>query len=139
MKKSLPRPKSLSEADVKKAALSFPGIFEKPSHGRPAYFIGKKFFTRVRLEDQSVVMGVASIEERDMLLELDPGTYFITEHYRNYPVLLVRLSQITGAELHTMLERRFRAIAPKKLLAELQDSKTPVAMAAAKAPVKRKR
>jgi len=116
MKKSLARPKSLSEADVKKAALSFPGIIEKPSHGRPAYFVGKKFFTRVRLEDQSVVMGVASIEERDMLLELDPETYFITEHYRNYPVLLVRLSHITAVELRTMLDRRFRAIVPKKLI-----------------------
>jgi hypothetical protein len=62
-------------------------------------------------------MGVeGGMEQRDMMLELDPGTYFITDHYRDYPMLLVRLSHITKEELHTMLDRRFRAIAPKKLL-----------------------
>jgi hypothetical protein len=62
-------------------------------------------------------MGVeGGMEQRDMMLELDPGTYFITDHYRDYPMLLVRLSHITKEELRTMLDRRFRAIAPKKLL-----------------------
>lgn len=132
-----PHAKSLTEADVKKAALAFPGIIEKPSHGRPAYFIGKKFFTRVRLEDQSVVLGVADIAQRDMMLELDPQTYFITEHYRNYPVLLVRLSHITYAELRTMLDRRFRMLAPKKLLALLPDGINSL-NSAVKAPIKHK-
>ncbi len=121
MKKTTARPKELTEADVKRAALAFPCVIEKPSHGRPAYFVGKKFLTRVRLEDRSLVLGVASIEQRDMMLELDPQTYFITEHYRNYPVVLVRLSHITGAELRSLLERRFRTLAPKKVLALLPD------------------
>ena len=109
----------VTKAQVKQIALSFPGAVEKPSHGRPAYFIHKTFFTRLRPEDNSVVMRVGSIEQRDMMLELDPQTYFITDHYKDWPVILVRIAEITPTELKTMLERRWRQIAPKKLLREV--------------------
>ncbi|MDE3116690.1 MAG: MmcQ/YjbR family DNA-binding protein [Pseudomonadota bacterium] len=109
----------VTKAQVKQVALSFAGAVEKPSHGRPAYFVHKTFFTRLRPEDNSVVMRVGSIEQRDMMLELDPQTYFITDHYRDWPVILVRIAQITPTELKTMLERRWRQIAPKKLLREV--------------------
>ncbi|MBV9540387.1 MAG: hypothetical protein JO167_03900, partial [Alphaproteobacteria bacterium] len=72
---------------------------------------------------------VDSIDERDSLLEMDPKTYFITDHYKNYPSVLVRISRITQQMLHKMLERRWRAIAPKKLLKAVDD-----AAAAATAP-----
>jgi len=108
----------VTKAQVKQVAMSFPGAVEKPSHGRPAYFIEKKFFTRLREQDASIVMRVGSIEQRDMMLELDPETYFITDHYRDWSVILVRIAKITPTELKTMLERRWREIAPKKLLRE---------------------
>lgn len=123
----------VTKAQVKQIALSFPGAVEKPSHGRPAYFIHKTFFTRLRAEDASVVMRVDSIEQRDMMLELDPETYFITDHYKDWPVILVRIAQITPTELKTMLERRWRAIVPKKLLREAAGDAAP-----AKKPVKKK-
>jgi hypothetical protein len=59
---------------------------------------------------------VDSIDERDMLLEADPKTFFITDHYRNYPSVLAYASAIDAKTLHGMLERRWRKIAPKRLL-----------------------
>jgi hypothetical protein len=106
----------VSEAIVRKVALSFPLANERPSNGKPSYFIAKKFFTRLRSEDQSIVWIVGSIDERDNLIELDPKTYFITEHYRDYPCVLVRIKRINEAMLRKMLERRWRAIAPKKVI-----------------------
>lgn len=106
----------ITEAIVRKVALSFPQASEKPSYGKPAFFIAKKFFTRLRSEDDSIVWIVGSIDERDNLIELDPNTYFITEHYRDYPSVLVRIKRINEAMLRKMLERRWRAIAPKKML-----------------------
>lgn len=114
MKMAASKRKGVTAADVKTLALSFPEAHEKPSYGRPAFFIAKKFFTRVRSEDASLVMAVEGMETREMLLELDPETYFITDHYKDWPFILVRLSHITKGELCTMLERRFRKIAPKK-------------------------
>jgi hypothetical protein len=114
----------ITEAVLRKVALSFPQASEKPSYGKPAFFIAKKFFTRLRSEDDSIVWIVGSIDERDNLIELDPKTYFITEHYRDYPSVLVRIKRINEAMLRKMLERRWRAIAPKKLIKEIDDEKS---------------
>lgn len=110
---------AISKAQFRKIALSFPEANEKPSYGKPAFFIAKKFFTRLRDEDDSIVWIVGSMDERDHLLEIDPKTYFITEHYRDYPSVLVRTARINEMMLKKMLERRWRAVAPKKLLKEL--------------------
>ena len=109
----------VTESVIRKVALSFPLACEKPSYGKPSFFIAKKFFTRLRSEDDSIVWIVGSIDERDNLIELDPKTYFITEHYRDYPSVLVRIKRINEAMLRKMLERRWRAIAPKKLIKDL--------------------
>jgi hypothetical protein len=114
----------ITEAIVRKVALSFPQASEKSSYGKPAFFIAKKFFTRLRSEDDSIVWIVGSIDERDNLIELDPKMYFITEHYRDYPSVLVRIKRINEAMLRKMLERRWRAIAPKKLIKEIEDAKS---------------
>jgi len=124
---------AVSKAQVAKIALSFPGALEKSSYGRPAFFIEKKFFTRVRDEDNSVVMIVADMQARDMMLELDPDTYFITDHYRDYPSVLVRLSKITPSELKTMLQRRWERIAPKKMVRAQISSSAAVAGEVARA------
>ena len=48
-------------------------------------------------------------EEREQLLEEAPDTYYLTEHHRLYPVVLVRLSRIGPDALHDLLSasRRF--------------------------------
>jgi len=106
----------ITKADLRNVALSFPGAIETTSYGQPAFKVEKKFFTRLRSEDESLVWIVDSIDERDSLLEMDPKTYFITDHYKNYPSVLVRISRIDKTMLRRMLERRWRAAAPKKLL-----------------------
>ena len=106
---------SVTRAQYKKIALSFPGGNEKPSYGKPSFFIDKKFFTRWRDEENSIVLVVDSIDERDMLLEADPKTFFITEHYRNYPSVLAYAAKLDTRTLRGMLDRRWQKIAPKKL------------------------
>ena len=126
----------VSKAQFEKIALSFPGALEKPSYGKPAIFIEKKFFTRLLDEDDSIVLIVGSIDERDMMIEADPKTFFITAHYKDYPSVLARLARIDAVLLRAMLERRWRAIAPRKLVKEIEGGAAP---ALAKKPAKRKR
>ncbi|HEX3810374.1 MAG TPA: hypothetical protein VHW02_11825 [Rhizomicrobium sp.] len=116
--KKTPKPKTdgVTPAEFKKIALSFPGVVEKPSYGKPSIFIEKKFFTRLRKDDNSAVLYIGSIDEREMLLELDPKTFHLTEHYRDYPIVLARIEHIEPTHLRGMLERRWRVIVPKKLL-----------------------
>jgi hypothetical protein len=126
---------SVTKAQLKTIALSFPGVVEAPSYGKPAYLVVKKFFTRWRDEENSIVLIVDSIDERDMLLEADPKTFFITDHYRNYPSVLAYASKIDAKTLRGMLERRWKKLAPKKL----QASAATDAKVTKRLPAKKKR
>jgi len=108
----------VSRAELRRIALSFPATSEGSSYGKPSFLVAGKFFTRLRSEDDSLVLIVGSIDERDMLLESDPALFHITDHYRNYPAVLARRTMIDGASLRGMLERRWRVIASKKLVKE---------------------
>ena len=112
------RKKGVSQAELRNIALSFPAASEGASYGKPSFLIAGKFFTRLRREDDSLVLIVGSIDERDMLLESDPALFHITDHYRNYPAVLARRTVIDAPTLHGMLERRWRVIAPKRLVKE---------------------
>lgn len=132
----------VTKAQVKKVVLAFPGALEKPSYGRPAFFIEKKFFTRLRDEDDSLVLIVDSIDERDMLIELDPATYHITAHYKDYPAVLARIAKLDAKMLRGLLERRWRKIAPKRLVRDVDEATkrpaTPIKTAVKKKAAKRK-
>jgi hypothetical protein len=106
---------ALTKAQVKKIVMSFPGANESAHYGYPSYKIEKKFFTRLRNEDNSLVLVVSSMDERDMLLESDPALFHITPHYQNHPSVLARLAKLDAKSLRGALERRWRQIASKKL------------------------
>jgi hypothetical protein len=112
----------VTKAQLREIALSFPAASEGSSYGKPSFLVAGKFFTRLRSEDDSVVLVVGSIDERDMLLESDPNLFHITEHYRNYPTVLARMAFLDMATLHGMLERRWRVMVPKKLLKEADEN-----------------
>src|SRR5580692_2742511 len=111
---------SVTKAQLKKIVLSFPLAAEGVSYGKPSFNVAKKFFTRLREEDNSIVILVGSMDERDMLLESDPKRFHITDHYRDWPTVLLRLDKADSAMVRGLLERRWRAIAPKKLLKDLE-------------------
>jgi hypothetical protein len=139
MKKTGGKSRGVTAAQLKKIALSFPEANEKPSYGKPSFFVAKKFFTRYRAQDNSLVFIVESMDTRDMMLELDPKTYFITDHYKDYPSVLVRMERITPDELKLMLERRWRQIAPKKLVKAMDEKQSPEKPAPKAKPAKKAR
>ena len=52
---------------------AFPHTELSTSYGEPAWKAFGKFFTRLRREDDSVVLGRVPIEEREVLCAADPG------------------------------------------------------------------
>jgi len=99
--------------DFRAMALAFPGVEEGASYGKPSFVVRGKFLTRLRDEDDSVVLMEVGFDERDLLMEAEPETFHITEHYRNYPSVLARLASIHPATLKGLLERRWRKVALK--------------------------
>ena len=88
------------------------------SYGRPSYKVNGKFFTRLRREDDSMVLLEVPFDEREMLMEAEPETFHFTAHYKDYPSVLARIATLHPGSLKAFLDRRFRRIAPKKLLKE---------------------
>jgi hypothetical protein len=102
--------------EVRQIALSFPGVEESTSYGTPAFKVAGKFLTRLRPEDDSLVLVDVPFDEREMLMEADPETFHITPHYQDYPSVLARLSRVHPGSLANFFERRWRNVAPRKLV-----------------------
>jgi hypothetical protein len=98
---------------VIKVVSSFPGVIEKPCHGTPAYYIEKKMFTRLQENGETLVV---YNNDRDEWIASDPETFFFTDHYKNYPLLLIDLKQVTKKDLENLLFLSWEIRAPKRLL-----------------------
>jgi hypothetical protein len=68
--------------------------------------------THPSAEPDSLVVR-ASYEEREWLLEEAPETYYLTDAYRKYPVVLVRLSRIDRDALRDVLSTSWRLTGAK--------------------------
>jgi len=55
----------------------------------------------------------AGFEERAWLMEDAPETYYLTDYYRSYPIVLVRLSRIDRDALRDLLAVSWRLTLPK--------------------------
>lgn len=102
--------------EIKAIAMSFPGAEEGVSYGRPAFKLNGKFFTRLRAEDDSLVLMEIGFDEREMLMEAEPDTFHLTPHYKDYPCVLARIGPLHPGSLRNFLERRFRKIARKAVI-----------------------
>ena len=63
-------------------------------------------------EPGSLVVRV-NLDERAYLLEDAPETYYVTDYYRTYPLVLVRLAQVDRAALHDLLAVSWRLTVAK--------------------------
>ena len=102
--------------EMEAIVLSFPMAEKGTSYGRPSYLVNGKFFTRLRREDNSLVLLEVSFDEREMLMEAEPGTFHFTAHYKDYPSVLARMETLHPGSFRAFLERRFRRIAKKSVV-----------------------
>ena len=105
---------SLTRSEARKIALSFEGTSEGPYFGKPAIFVAEKFLTRVHHKEEAVVLAIGSMEMRDVMLEAEPKLFYITDHYKNFPYLLARLSALDKGTLKELLAARLLQIEAKK-------------------------
>lgn len=102
---------------VCRIARRLPGVTEGTSYGTPALHVRKKFLARLKEDGESMAIKVA-FDDRDVLLEMDPAAFYLTDHYRPYPAMLVRLKQVPVDLLKRIVEDAWRLQAPPSLLAE---------------------
>ena len=91
---------------VRKIGLALPDVEEGTSYGSPALKVRGKMFTCVPIHRSAEADSLAirlDFAQRDELIAAEPGTYYLTDHYVNYPVVLVRLSRIHEDTLRDLL------------------------------------
>lgn len=119
VKKARARKKTaITFEDIRKLALSlgYPGVTEAVSWGQPCLKAhGKLWFFWSPSEDAPVFK--VSFEERDMLVEAEPGTFFYTPHYKSHQLVLARPEKIDKDWISANLIRVWRQLAPKRVLA----------------------
>lgn len=102
---------------VRRLALALPGVGEGPCYGTRGFRVRGKFLARLWEDGETLVVKCGD-EERDFRMRAAPRTFFITDHYRGYPTVLVRLARVRLADLREVLEEAWRRNAPKRLVAK---------------------
>jgi hypothetical protein len=109
--------------DVVAIGERLPGVEAGTWWGTPGLLVrekGKakgKGFCRLRTNPDALVIRVADLDDREALLNGDPGVYFTTSHYEGSPHVLIRLDAIYRDELAGLIEDAWRLIAPARLVA----------------------
>jgi hypothetical protein len=105
----------VSFAQVRTVALALPGVEDGTSYGTAALKVRGKLLARVHQELDALVLRV-DLLDRHILMQAAPDAFFITDHYRDYPWVLMRFRAVEAGELPALIERAWRLVAPKVLL-----------------------
>ena len=105
--------KTVSFDTVRELGLALPEVEEGTTYGSPALKVGGKMFACLavhRSADPDSLVLRLDFDQRDELIAADPKTYYLTDHYVNYPVVLVRLARVRPDALRDLLLMAWRFV-----------------------------
>ena len=85
-------------------ALGLPGTELSTSYGKPAVRVRGKAFVYPGREKGSFAVA-ATLEEKEVLIETDPETFWETPHYSRWPAVLVRHDSADPDRVRLVIER----------------------------------
>jgi hypothetical protein len=102
---------------VREIALGLPGVEEGTTYGSPAFKIDGKMFACLavhRSAEPNTLVIRMGFDERDGLIAEEPKTYYLTDHYVDYPCVLVRLARVRHDALRDLLLMGWRFVSAVK-------------------------
>lgn len=106
---------AITFATVCDLARALPGVEETTAYRTPALKVKGKFLARLKEDGETLVLRM-DFFGRDFHMRQMPETFYITDHYRDYPAVLIRLTKIDRALLAQVVEDGWRLVAPKRLV-----------------------
>jgi hypothetical protein len=82
--------------------------------------VRKKMLVRLKEDGNSLVMPDVPHDERDMPVKSQPKVFYFTDHYKDYPMVLIRLPNASRAIVEPLLRRRWRTLASKAAVREFE-------------------
>jgi hypothetical protein len=102
---------------VRRAGCALPDVEATTKYdGSPVLKVGGCFMAGLathRSADSGTLVVRMDFEQREGLVTDAPETYYLTDYYRKYPVVLVRLSGINHDALRDLLSVSWRLTLPK--------------------------
>jgi hypothetical protein len=96
---------------------TLPDVEETTSWGKPALTVRGTMFvcmpSHSSAEPDSLVVRMA-VPDRDALIAEDPDTYYLKEHYVDYPCVLVRLSRVHPDALRGLVIGAHRFVSARR-------------------------
>ena len=102
---------------VRRMALALPGVVEGTAYGSPAFRVDGKMFACLavhRSAEPNTLVIRMDLDQRDELIDAEPQTYYLTDHYVDYPCVLVRLARIREDALRDLLLMGWRFMSSPK-------------------------
>jgi hypothetical protein len=96
-------------------ALKLPGVELSTSYGTPSIKVKGKILGRLRTEAEGAFAIRCDFLDRQILMQAHPAAFFLTDHYLNYPMVLVRLDKVGKRELSDLVRRAWERVAPPSL------------------------
>jgi hypothetical protein len=102
---------------VREVGLTLPDVEATTKYdGSPVLKVGGAFMaglaTHPSAEPNTLVVR-CGVEDREWLIADAPDTYYLTDYYRSYPLVLVRLSRVDRVALADLLSVSRRLTVPK--------------------------
>ena len=93
--------------------LTLPGVVESTMYGGPALKLGKRLIACIAMNKQAepdTLVVRTDFEQRDLLIAEEPDVYYLKDHYKTFPVVLVRLKRVTPDAMRDLLSGAVRVV-----------------------------
>lgn len=101
---------------VRAIAIALPDVEASTIHGAPSLKVRGRLLTCPALHGSAEPNTLAvriDFDQRAELMAAEPDVYYVTDHYVNYPTVLVRLSRIDRDSLRDLLTMAWRFVSSK--------------------------
>jgi hypothetical protein len=92
---------------------TLPDVEVTTAWGQPALKVHGRMFVCVashKSSEPDTLVVMMDFPDRDALIEEDPATYYLKEHYVGHPCVLVRLSRVNSDALRDLVTGAYRYV-----------------------------
>lgn len=122
--KAMPAATSRAYERYLRVALSLPEAETSTSYGTPAVKVRGKLLSRWRTEAEGALAIRCDFLDRQILLLAQPDVFFLTDHYRDHPMILMRLEKASRSTMMEAVVRAWRLVAPARLVGKRDAAST---------------
>jgi hypothetical protein len=106
-------PRGYTFKTVESIGRTLPDVEVTTTWGKPTLKVRGKMFVCIashRSAEPNTLVVMMDFADRDALIEDDPDTYYLKDHYLNYPCVLVQLSRVRADALRDLVTGAYRYV-----------------------------